>query len=108
MRFLKKRIVVTPKPYLDKTVADHGPDFRSVRWYGTEYSFTGNQAKIVSVLWAAWKQGTPDVGDEHLMVHADAKTSRIVDIFRDCDAWGRMIVQGARKGTRRLQTPSTS
>jgi hypothetical protein len=40
----------------------HSQDFRSVIWYGTEYTFTGYQAAVVSQVWQAWQNGTPDLG----------------------------------------------
>lgn len=41
--------------------ATHSVDFASVWWCGTYYEFTPLQAGVVSVLWAAWENGTPGV-----------------------------------------------
>jgi hypothetical protein len=85
---------------------EHSPDFRSVRWYGNDYSFSGNQAVIVESLWDAWTKGTPDISDAKLLAKAGADTKRIADVFRRKGAahpaWGTMIVTGDTKGTRRL------
>jgi hypothetical protein len=45
----------------------HSTDFRSVRWFGTVYSFTTNQAPVVRLLYEHWQAETPDVGDETLL-----------------------------------------
>jgi len=87
----------------------HSPDFRSVRWYSTEYPFTPQQAEIVKVLWEAYECSTPDV-DAALLLSNDfkGKTSaakRVRDIFRNSTAWRTMIVPGGSKGTYRLAPP---
>ncbi|MCK6484913.1 MAG: hypothetical protein L6R00_12360 [Phycisphaerae bacterium] len=83
--------------------ARHSPDFRSVHWYGTAYSFTALQAPCVKVLWEAWENGTPDVGNGTILAEAGTDESRLPDIFRGCAAWGTMIVPGDSKGTTRLK-----
>jgi hypothetical protein len=87
-----------------KPVADaaHSPDFRSVNWFGTEYSFTANQAACVKALWDAWDKGTPDVGQVTLQTEADIE-SQPRHLFRKNAAWGNMIVRGNTKGTLRLR-----
>jgi len=88
--------------------ARHSPDFRSVRWFGTDYTFTATQAAIVKVLWEAWERDTSNVGSETLLEAADSKTSRLVDAFRNHPAWGTLIVDGSTKGSKRLATPAES
>lgn len=89
----------------------HSPDFRSAHWYGDDYAFTGNQAAVVKILWEAWKNGTPEVSDAHLLTKAESDCKRLADVFRDArtgkhhDAWDKMIVSGTTKGTRRLNPP---
>jgi len=85
--------------------ARHSPDFRSVHWHGNDYTFTPTQATCVKILWDAMEKRTPDVGDHHLLTEASSDTRRIVDLFRNHPAWGKMIVVGATKGTRRLANP---
>ena len=80
----------------------HSPDFRSVSWFGMDYSFSANQAAAVGTLWSAFEKGTPDVGDQHLLHRADSKARYIKDVFKGHPAWGTMIVEGSTKGTRRL------
>jgi hypothetical protein len=82
----------------------HSPDFRSVKWFGNDFGFTANQAAVVRVLWHAWAQGTPDVGDETVLAAVDeqAPPARLNTLFRDHPAWGTMIVAGTTKGTHRL------
>jgi hypothetical protein len=92
--------------------ARHSIDFRSVHWFGADYCFTPGQAAIVKQLWAAWENGTPDVGQETLTGNSSLESNRIVDVFKDRDgpkglhpALGRMIVGGGTKGAFRLQAP---
>ncbi|MBN1510747.1 MAG: hypothetical protein JXB13_01920 [Phycisphaerae bacterium] len=87
--------------------AMHSPDFRMITVGETQYPFTKTQAVIVKELYEAAQNGTPDVGDAFLLERADAKTSRLVDIFRDCAAWGTLILPGATRGTRRLNLPKS-
>lgn len=90
------------------TTVTHSPDFRSVNWYGTLHEFTPQQAACVKVLWEAWENGTPAVGDATTLEAADSKAERLGLVFRDHPAWGTMIVDGATKGTHRLADPPMS
>jgi hypothetical protein len=84
--------------------ARHSKDYRSVHWFGVDYYFTATQAACVKVLWEAWANETPDLGQatilEHPEVEADSK--RLVDLFKEHPAWGEMIVKGHTGGTYRL------
>lgn len=88
--------------------ARHGPDFRSVHWYGKEYTFTAAQAAVVKLLWEAWKNGTPEVGNDYLTSEADVETKRLDHLFGagKHPAWGTMIRPGSTKGTLRLSPPN--
>jgi hypothetical protein len=84
----------------------HGPDFRSAHWFGEDFTFTPMQAACVAILWNAWENGTPEVGNDTLMVQVGAETKRIDHLFRDHPAWGTMIRPGSTKGATRLCEPS--
>jgi hypothetical protein len=86
--------------------ARHGPGFRSVYWFGTEYNFTPLQAPVVQILWECWEDGTPDVPDESLRNASGSDNTRLAEIFRGNSAWGAMIVEGATRGTHRLSAPN--
>ncbi len=88
--------------------AQHSLDYRSMHWFGTDYTFTVIQAVIVKILWEAWEAGAPEVGTDTLLEAADSKTSRLIDLFRGCSAWGTMIVDGSTKGSKQLSGPPTS
>jgi hypothetical protein len=97
-------------PAIEPTGARHSPDFRSVHWFGADYSFTSSQAACVKVLWEAWENGTPEVGQRHLLQEAKSEQSRLQDVFKQKGqmhpAWGTMIVPSqTNKGTCRLQEP---
>jgi hypothetical protein len=85
----------------------HSDDFRSLRWFGTEYSFTANQSRVVAMLYENWERGTPDVGIETLLsgIDHEAPPDRLDAVFRESNAWNEIIVIGSTKGTRRLVEP---
>jgi len=91
--------------------AAHSPDFRSVHWFGRDYSFTATQAACVKVLWEAWQNQTPEVGDQTVLEKVEANSERLDHVFRlrgraQHPAWGKMIVAGATKGSHQLAPPS--
>jgi hypothetical protein len=86
----------------------HGPGFASVLWHGTAYYFSPTQAAVVKQLWAAWRNGTPAVRQETLLLRASSDCQRLVDVFRDHPAWGSLIVPGPAKGTLRLAEPGAA
>lgn len=68
----------------------HGPDFRSVKWPGSErFVFTPSQAAVVKILWEAFQSGTPEVSEDHLC--EKACVGKIGDLFRGHDSLGVMI-----------------
>ena len=71
--------------------ATHSADFRTVRWFGTDYTFTPTQAAIVRQLWDAWEDGAPGIGQETLTTEAGSESTRLRDLFREHPAWGTMI-----------------
>jgi hypothetical protein len=87
----------------------HGPDFRSVVWYGTEHVFSSKQAAVVRILWEAWENGTPDVGGATLLTANDCETDRLDHLFNAGrhPAWRTMICPGSSKGTYRLKPPQS-
>jgi hypothetical protein len=91
----------TPSP-----PANHSPDFRSVQWFGHDYSFTTGQAACVQRLWEAWEQGNPDVAQQTILLDAGMDSARLVDLFKRHPAWQTMIVRGGSKGAYRLQGPT--
>ena len=107
-RALQLAAVDGPNTPSDAPPTGHSQDFRSVHYFGNDYVFTKMQAPIVKLLWEAREAGTPDVGAETLLETVDAKSSRLVDIFRGCTAWGTLIVDGKTKGAKRIADPPNS
>lgn len=87
----------------------HTADFRSVNWYGTFFEFTPSQAACVGVLWQAWENGAPVVGDAAILEATNSDSTRLSHVFRTAkgyhDAWGTMIIEGQTKGSHRLNEP---
>ena len=84
----------------------HSEDYRSVTWYGEQYQFTTKQAMIVQRLWEAMLDESPDMSGASLIEAAESDCNQLRDLFRTGgkthEAWGTMIVAGAKKGTYRL------
>jgi hypothetical protein len=80
----------------------HSPDFASVRWNGTLYFLTPNQAAVVRQLWDAMEAGTPCVQGATLLEAADCESGKMSDIFKGSHAWLSLVVEGPAKGTYRL------
>lgn len=96
----------------NRELTSHGPDFRSVSWYGTEYSFTGNQAACVKILWEAWEKGLSDVGKDYILCEIESDASRLRDVFKQGrelhPAWNTMIMPGKSQGSYRLSSPKNN
>jgi hypothetical protein len=84
--------------------ARHSPDFSSLSWNGTLYSFTPMQAAIVKILWQAAANDTPGVHAATLLAEVEShmKESRIGPLFHRNPAWKTLIIRGARRGNYRL------
>ena len=100
-----KSILEDKSQHPKEKAASHSPDFRSVDWFGAEYSFTPNQATAVKILWDNWENKTPEVGGDLLAVEADSDSKRPRDIFKHNPAFGTMIQPGKTKGSFRLVEP---
>jgi hypothetical protein len=90
--------------------ARHSDDFRSVHWFGQDYSFTKTQAPCVEVLWKNWENGTPEVGNLAILQAAKSDQNRLQGVFKQKGkmhpAWREMIVPcSTNKGAYRLQEP---
>jgi hypothetical protein len=92
-----------------KAVADvsHSDDFRCLRWCKAEYTFTPTQAACVRVLYEAWQNGSPVMGQAAILEAAESSGGRLRDVFDKGKhpAWGKLIVS-PRKGAYRLSDPS--
>lgn len=97
----------------------HSPDFTSVSWFGTRYSFTkGNQSQLVRVLWEAWENGGHSLSQETIGEKIGFNGSRFElsktfrkrkkdDGYERHPAWGTMI-QPDSKGSYRLVPPKST
>ncbi len=99
-----------PKP---RTLADSdkqvlgSTDYRTVRWSGDTFTFTPTQAACVKVLIENSVQGTPSIGEQTILEHAESSQGRLSNVFQNGNhpAWGTMIVSGPTKGTFRIAAP---
>jgi hypothetical protein len=80
-------------------------DFTTVRWFGTRYEFTKNQAAVVRVLWEQWEKRAGSLSQETIAerVRSDYPGSlRLRDVFKEAKgqhpAWEKMI-RKVRSGT---------
>jgi len=80
-------------------------DFRNVRKNDKQFKLTTKQAGVIEVLYEAYVNQTPDVGQEHIRdrIGSAANVFRLRDVFRNNEeAYKELIVPGERKGTYRL------
>ena len=63
-------------------LATHSDDYRSVKWYGADYTFTPKQAKCIKALWKAWKSNT-HVSKDDLIRACDSSGTEVKDIFKE-------------------------
>lgn len=106
--------IVLAAPHAEPPAVDRnfelqpGKGFRSLRVGLRLFSFTAAQSKAVEVLYDAWMSGAPDVPDSDLLRAVNTDATRMVDVFRNCEAWGTIIVEGQTRGTHRIDTdPAT-
>jgi hypothetical protein len=97
----------------------HSPDFTSVSWFGTRYTFAkGNQAESVRALWEAWMRGGHSLSQETIGESIGSTASRfeLAKVFRRKSAgsgyephpaWGTMIRPDS-KGSYRLTAPESA
>jgi hypothetical protein len=99
-----------PPPAARKRDVAHNANYMMVRWFGTEYTFTSNQASAVKALWEEWEatglglhQTTigEAVDNQHTSFRMDAA-------FRKHPAFGTMITSGGKgSGLYKLAVPAT-
>lgn len=78
----------------------HSPDYRSVRLDGVTYELTTMQAQVVEFLTTQLENKTPAVSEQYILEGLlETKQTRLKDIFRNSDAWGKLIVRGKARGT---------
>jgi len=80
----------------------HSPDFHSVNYNSDLYNFTSGQAACVKILYECWQNDTPEVGQAYLLEASGAESKKLSDIFKNHQAWGKLIIRGERKGNFRL------
>lgn len=86
-----------------QSVARHSQDFASVYWFGKLYTFSPNQAACIRVLWEAWNNKTPVLGEPAIQ-EAAGVDSNLRNVFRDHEAWDTLITSPS-KGRYRLSDP---
>lgn len=72
----------------------HLADFAKVYWPGVgTYTLRPMQREVVRVLWEAWQDGTHDVSQAVLLRASGSQCSKLVDVFRDSNAWNTLVVR---------------
>lgn len=93
---------VTSVASVSSSTLPHSPDFRSVSAHGGEFGFTAQQAPVVKLLYEAYENGTPDVGQVFILSELGLPGTQLRDLFRHSEAWGTLIISGSTRGTFRL------
>ena len=94
---------------VQKPSVAHSDNFNSVLWFGKQYTFTVNQAKVIERLWRAWERKTPAVPLVDLLEAAGSDAKRLRDVFKSGQtvnpAWIDKIIIDAGRGVYRLSVP---
>ena len=83
----------------------HGPDFKCVIFYGIEHSLSSTEALVIKILWKAYENGTPDVGQHYIINEvcgSESKIKYLRDVFAKKSIYKAIVKSGNRKGTVRL------
>jgi hypothetical protein len=108
--YFNQAMRLTKQQFQAKQVAEappanfrHSEDFRSVRLNKMEFNLTTNQARVVETLYHHYLNGTPDLGQDYILVEVlESPSKRLRDTFKNSDAWGKLIIRGKKQGTYRL------
>lgn len=79
-------------------------DNRTARFHGQHFKFGEKQGKVVSVLYNAYKAGTPEVRESVILARAGEQGSRIRDMLKHHPAWDTLIIK-TKPGYYRLKLP---
>ena len=66
-------------------------DFTRIKWYGREYRFGENQAKVIKRLWQAREDGQPWMYGKHILRDIESNCYRIRDVFGHNKHWCKII-----------------
>ncbi len=91
-------------------VPKHTDCFERVYWPGLGVFALGRkQARVVEALWEQWQEGNPQVPQADLLRAADSDCARLIDLFRNSPAWGRLVLRDSElPGHYRLPELDTS
>ena len=79
-------------------------DFTRIKWYGQEYRFGENQAKVIKRLWQAREDGQPWMYGKHILRDIESNCYRIRDVFGHNKHW-RKIIRSDENGKYSLNLP---
>jgi hypothetical protein len=86
----------------DQTILRVSPDGRSVNLRGEVFTFTPTQARVFEILYDAYKNGTPEISETHIIHILGYEKGKVKDVFKRHANWQKLIVKGERKDTFRL------
>ena len=85
----------------------HSPDFRTVALNGRSYKLTSKQAQVIELLYKAYENGTPELGQAYILEQLGERGNRLRDTFkRNPEAWQALVARGVRRGCYRLNLPN--
>jgi hypothetical protein len=90
---------------VERFVIDGGLNFGRLTWPGVGdfYLSTTEQQRAVSLLFDAYVNSkNPDVREQTVLRQIGSKAKRLSEVFRDNDAWGRLVIPGRTAGTVRI------
>ncbi len=84
----------------------HSPDYTCILWGRQTFNLTLTQARVVRVLWRAWKRGTPEVHQATLLEASGSECRQLSSLFKRSPAWNSLVIPGESHGCYRLAEPA--
>lgn len=100
--------IESPRPapqtgYEMGTTPSRAHDWSWVYWPGAgrHHFGTPRQRDAIAYMWARlYLAGEPYLTDQEILDGSNSLSTRLIDVFRNNPAWGRLILKGPRRATR--------
>jgi len=81
---------------------EHSPDYRRIVWRGEEFLLSAMQSYVVGLLHEEFERGRGELGSDYILERCGSNGKFLRQLFTRHRAWGTLIIEGERKGTRKL------
>jgi len=82
---------------------EHSDDFRTLQFRGQQITLTSMQAQVVAFMFQRHQQGEPEIHQARILTEIESSSKRLHELFKRTEGvWNTLIIEGSRKGMRRL------